>query len=76
MGAPGTYPFLPDEKGLPLSVLEPNPAAMDDPTQWFSPEMPEWNMEKYRFYLDLPGAASGRPWAGAARCWCPCAGSG
>jgi len=24
-------------------------------SQWFSPEMPEWDMEKYRFYLDLPG---------------------
>lgn len=25
------------------------------PSQWYSPEMPEWNMEKYRFYVDLPG---------------------
>lgn len=24
-------------------------------SQWFCPEMPEWNMEKYRFYVDLPG---------------------
>ena len=23
--------------------------------QWYCPEMPEWNMEKYRFYVDLPG---------------------
>jgi len=22
---------------------------------WYCPEMPEWNMEKYRFYVDLPG---------------------
>jgi hypothetical protein len=22
---------------------------------WYCPEMPEWSMEKYRFYLDLPG---------------------
>ncbi len=24
-------------------------------SQWYCPEMPEWNMEKYRFYVDLPG---------------------
>lgn len=23
--------------------------------QWYCPEMPEWDMEKYRFYVDLPG---------------------
>jgi hypothetical protein len=29
--------------------------SFDICSQWFSPEMPEWDMEKYRFYLDLPG---------------------
>jgi hypothetical protein len=24
-------------------------------SRWLSPELPEWDMEKYRFYLDLPG---------------------
>lgn len=32
-----------------------NPEALNDPTQWFAPELPEWDMEKYRFYVDLPG---------------------
>jgi hypothetical protein len=41
--------------GRPLSILVPNPAAPHDPSQWFSPELPEWDMEKFRFYVDLPG---------------------
>jgi len=24
-------------------------------SRWWSPELPEWDMEKYRFYVDLPG---------------------
>lgn len=56
IGAPGTYPFYTDPQTKSnMSILIPNPEALDDPTQWFCPEMPEWNMEKYRFYVDLPG---------------------
>lgn len=38
-------------------------------SQWFAREMPEWDMEKYRFYCDLPGDAweSGALQVGA---WC------
>ncbi len=54
-GVPGTYPFAPNAQGEPADLLVPNPLALDDPSQWFAPEMPEWNMEKYRFYVDLPG---------------------
>ncbi|WIA18809.1 hypothetical protein OEZ85_003491 [Tetradesmus obliquus] len=54
-GAPGQYGQYLGPDGAPLGILVPNPAAPDDPSQWFSPEMPEWDMEKYRFYLDLPG---------------------
>jgi len=53
--APGAYPWLEDGNGNPLSLLVPDPAAPDDPLRWYCPEMPEWNMEKYRFYVDLPG---------------------
>jgi len=31
IGAPGTYPWLEDSKGDPLSLLVPDPAAPDDP---------------------------------------------
>jgi len=55
LGAPGTYPFVTDRDGQPINLVVPNPAAPDDPLQWYCPEMPEWNMEKYRFYVDLPG---------------------
>lgn len=54
-GAPGIYPFRQGPDGAPLQMLVPNPDALNDPMQWYCPEMPEWNMEKYRFYLDLPG---------------------
>ncbi|KAL6751221.1 FtsH-like AAA+ protein [Haematococcus lacustris] len=55
VGAPGTYPFVEDREGRPVSLLVPHPDAPEDPLQWYCPEMPEWNMEKYRFYVDLPG---------------------
>eukprot|EP00798_Chlamydomonas_sp_ICE-L_P003446 gene3445-13504_t len=55
MGAPGVYPWLEDSLGRPINLLIPNPDAPDDPNQWYCPEMPEWDMEKYRFYVDLPG---------------------
>lgn len=55
IGAPGAYTWLEDNAGRPLNLLIPNPKAPNDPLQWYCPEMPEWNMEKYRFYVDLPG---------------------
>lgn len=55
IGAPGAYTWLEDNAGRPLNLLIPNPQAPNDPLQWYCPEMPEWNMEKYRFYVDLPG---------------------
>ncbi len=36
-------------------MLCATPAATLPRSQWYCPEMPEWNMEKYRFYVDLPG---------------------
>lgn len=55
VGAPGAYPFAEDRDGKPISLLVPDPSQPDNPLAWYCPEMPEWNMEKYRFYVDLPG---------------------
>ncbi|GFR40632.1 hypothetical protein Agub_g1214 [Astrephomene gubernaculifera] len=54
-GHPATHPFYEDNNHMRVSLLTPNPAAPEDVTQWFCAEMPEWDMEKYRFYVDLPG---------------------
>lgn len=40
---------------LPTANLVPVPLRLVCHRQWYCPEMPEWNMEKYRFYVDLPG---------------------
>ncbi|PNW85891.1 hypothetical protein CHLRE_03g201100v5 [Chlamydomonas reinhardtii] len=55
LGHPATHPFYEDSAHNRVSMLRPNPAAPEDVTQWFCAEMPEWDMEKYRFYVDLPG---------------------
>ncbi|GLI69609.1 hypothetical protein VaNZ11_014276 [Volvox africanus] len=55
LGHPSTHPFYEDNDHMRVSLLTPNPAAPEDVTQWFCAEMPEWDMEKYRFYVDLPG---------------------
>ncbi|GLC47538.1 hypothetical protein PLESTB_001403000 [Pleodorina starrii] len=55
LGHPATYPFYEDNDHVRISRLRANPAAPEDVTQWFCSEMPEWDMEKYRFYVDLPG---------------------
>ncbi|EFJ40530.1 hypothetical protein VOLCADRAFT_121711 [Volvox carteri f. nagariensis] len=55
LGHPSTHPFYEDNDHIRISRLTPNPAAPQDVTQWFCTEMPEWDMEKYRFYVDLPG---------------------
>jgi len=55
MPNPDGHVWYEDKEGKPLNLLIPNPQAPDDPLQWYCPEMPEWNMEKYRFYVDLPG---------------------
>lgn len=39
----------------PFQRLPPPPCPPLPCSQWFCPEMPEWDMEKYRFYVDLPG---------------------
>lgn len=56
-GAPGAYPHIEADgtSGRPLGMLVPDPAAERDPSAWWAPELPEWDMEKYRFYVDLPG---------------------
>jgi cell division protease FtsH len=66
LGAPGTYPFVPGASGGPASGLVVNPDAPGDPSQWFAPELPEWDMEKYRFYVDLPGARRARGGSGVS----------
>lgn len=42
--------------GRLLTARPPSPPPPPPhPSRWLSPELPEWDMEKYRFYLDLPG---------------------
>ncbi|KAG2494742.1 hypothetical protein HYH03_006989 [Edaphochlamys debaryana] len=55
IGHPSTHPFYENSQGQRVTTLTRNPAAPEDVTQWFAQEMPEWDMEKYRFYVDLPG---------------------
>ncbi|KIZ04815.1 cell division protease FtsH [Monoraphidium neglectum] len=50
------YPYFKEQDTHnPMGILVPAPDAPEDPSRWLSPELPEWCMEKYRFYLDLPG---------------------
>lgn len=52
---PGVSAPCPDALCPLHPLLHPCCAPLAPRSQWFSPEMPEWDMEKYRFYLDLPG---------------------
>jgi cell division protease FtsH len=39
----------------PMDLRVPDPLAPDDPSRAYAPEAAEWDMDKYRFYVDLPG---------------------
>jgi cell division protease FtsH len=43
-----------EERG-PMDLRVPDPLAPNDPTRAYAPEAAEWDMDKYRFYVDLPG---------------------
>jgi len=42
------------ERRGPVDLRVPDPLAPSDPSRAYAPEAAEWDMDKYRFYVDLP----------------------